>query len=130
MTQTTLDRLRARGTVIIDADDGGYHVSWWPKGQKGNPFCGRGQSGPVLEPLIVALEESTRPPSRDWESARYARVWQEELDAETRRKYRLAECDRDDRRREKRSREREEYRIKAEARRRIAERERVRRVLA
>jgi len=107
---TPLDRLRARGEVRIDADAFGYHVSWWPKGQKGNPFCGRGLSGTVLEPLIEELVEATRPTTRDFYEAKYAREWQAEHDQAWNQRCALAACDRDDRRREKRSWERERYR--------------------
>lgn len=130
MTQTKLDRLRARGSVLIEADSDGYRVSWWPKGQKGNPFCGRGDHGPTLEPIIAALEELTRPPSRDWESARYARERQAEHDAEVNLRFWMRQYDRDDRHREKRARESEAWRVKRRAEVARRERERVKRMLA
>lgn len=129
MSQTKLDRLRARGSVLIDADRDGYHVSWWPKGQKGNPLCGRGDSGPTLEPIIEALEEATRPMSRDWEDARFAREWQAQRDAEDNQRFWMRTYDREDRDREKRARHRSEDQARRNAAWRKREIERVRRVL-
>lgn len=128
--QTTLDRLRARGSVVIAADADGYRLSWWPKGQKGNPLCGRGESGPTLEPLIAALEEATRPPSRDFEDARYYRVRQAEHDAAALERFWMRHYDRDDRQRERRAREAEARRIQRRVEVARREQERVRRILA
>ena len=130
MSQTTLDRLRARGTVVIEADADGYHLSWWPTGQKGNFLVARGGSGPVLEPLVVAMEEATRPPSRDWDDARWHRERQAEHDAAWRQRAALAACDNADRIRERRSREAEEWRITRRSQIARRERDRVKRVLA
>lgn len=129
MTQTTLDRLRARGTVVIEADNDGYSVSWWPKGQKGNPFCGRGGRGPALDPIVAALEAETRPMSRDWEGARAAREWEAERKAEETHRFWMRTYDREDRDRERQARIRLEAQVRLEAARRKRERERVKRVL-
>ncbi len=108
MTQTRLDRLRARGEVVVHADSGGYSVSWWPKGQRGNPFCGRSGSGPVLDSIVAEIEEATRPQTRDWDDARWARERQAKKDAEDRQRFWLRTYDQDDRRREKAARDRVE----------------------
>ncbi len=118
--QTKLDRLRARGTVRIEADAGGYHVSWWPKGQRGNPFCGRGESGPALDPIVADLEEATRPPSRDWDGARFARERQARLEAEQTQRARMRGYDIDDRLRERRDRRWQEAQIRRSRARRAA----------
>ncbi|MEA2702122.1 MAG: hypothetical protein QOD63_67 [Actinomycetota bacterium] len=104
-----MDRLRARGDVLISADDEGYDITWWPKGQRGNPFCGRGARGPVLDELVMHLEQATRPPSRDWDDARYAREWQAEEDRRNTLRFWLGQYDREklDRERVKREEHRE-----------------------
>lgn len=131
MTQTKLDRLRARGSVRIDADSDGYAVAWWPKGQAGNPFCGRGDRGPVLEELVAHIEEATRPAwYADVDDVRAARERKAEHDRAERQRLALRHADMDDRRREKRAREAEAWRVKRRAEIARQERERVKRMLA
>lgn len=72
-------RLQARGSLVIEFDhpSKGWHkwwepagmgpgdvkVSWWPAGQRGNSFCGRGMTTPLTDlPAVLAeIEERTRP---------------------------------------------------------------------
>ncbi len=130
MSQTALDRLRFRGEVSITADADGYSLSWWPKGQRGNPFCARGVTGPVLDALAVDVERATRP---DWypdvESVREARERKAEYDRACSLRQALALVDREDRWREKRDRQRVEWRRQRQAEIARRERSRVQRVL-
>jgi hypothetical protein len=112
VTTTTLARLRARGTVIIEADRDGIRVSWWPRGQKGWPLCGHGRRGVDLEAMLTELEEETRPRwYPDVESVREAREAKAEHDRAARQRSALRTIDRVDRLRERWSREREQRRL-------------------
>jgi hypothetical protein len=128
--QTKLDRLRARGTVIIEADRDGYKVTWWPTGQKGNFLVGRGGRGRDMDALVAQLEEETRPATRDWDYARSHREWCERLEQEQRQRARMRQYDREDRLRHRRDLERIASQERRAATAATRERERVRRVLA
>lgn len=66
-------RLNARGVARIHQGGDGPLVLWWPRGQFGNPFCGRSFGGETLEEVLVRAEEKTRPPSMSIEDLAWRR---------------------------------------------------------
>ena len=76
-------RLCARGEVRIHRNSDGRRplVLWWPRGQFGNPFCGRSFGGDTLEEALVLAEEATRPPELSVEEVAIRRGLERRMEA-------------------------------------------------
>jgi hypothetical protein len=64
-------RLNARGHAEVHGGRDWPVVLWWPRGQRGNPFCQRTFPAPVLGAALIQAERETRPPTETIEWTRW-----------------------------------------------------------